>query len=160
MENEDSKRLFKREKHTGDNSNTLGLDEWDTVEYPIEKLHGTDQKRVASFEFVTLQEFGQVHVEPKREISTQISQVDMMSDMKSDLSQFLKLYESLSVDVKNMRDEIKTLSELAVTMRKEMKDEIKDIKTLGEREKNRYVRSNIPFRFVPEHTIGCHQFGI
>ena len=153
MENEESKRLLKREKQSGDNPELLGLDGWDTVEYPI---HNTDQKSI--LEFVTIQECEQV--EPNREQSTQTSQIDMMSDMKSDLSQLLKLYESLSVDVKVMRDEIKMLSELAVTMRKEMKDEIKDIKTLGEREKNRYVRSNIPFRFIPEHTIGCHQFGI
>ena len=72
----------------------------------------------------------------------------------------IKLYKSLSDDIKCMRDDIKVLSELVSSTKKDMESEIKCIKNLGEREKNRFVRSHIPFRFIPEHTMAFHNFGI
>ncbi|MDD4930656.1 MAG: hypothetical protein PHG66_00685 [Candidatus Colwellbacteria bacterium] len=153
MENEDTKRLIKSPSLT----DTLGLDGWDTVEYPnvtdqkriatFEKLRVGESNLVPTFEFVTIYEHEPLS--ESKEQSIQTDSTEMINDM-------MKLYERLSAEIKGMRDEIKGLYELSSTLKKE----IKDIKTLGEREKNRYVRSNIPFRFIPEHTIGCHQFGI
>lgn len=61
--------------------------------------------------------------------------------------------ESMMTDISSIKDELKTLIELVKTVRKELGDEIKNKKNMDEREKNRYVRSHIPFRFVPDHPL-------
>lgn len=75
-------------------------------------------------------------------------------------------------EITELMIQLKTLTEMVVSMRKEIK-ELKNLKTLdtrggmiaqsgggvlGERERNLYVRSHIPFRFVPDHTMR-NQFG-
>jgi len=138
------------EKETENNS----LHEWDTSSFECE--NEKNRIRTATFEFVTLHECGQIEYDRKTSQGTQTDK----SPPQPTIGDMLKLYEKLVSDIKDMRHEIKMLTELASTMRKEMKEEIKDIKTLGEREKNRYVRSNIPFRFVPDHTNLGYQFGM
>lgn len=95
------------------------LEEWDRIDHP--KMYHPVEKEFTSIGYY--------------EQSTQ-------TDNKSEC-------DKISIEIKEMRDELKILSEMVISMIKE----IKEIKILGEREKNRYVRSHIPFRFIPEHTV-------
>lgn len=78
----------------------------------------------------------------------------LISELKSKkILEFETKIESMLSDISSIKDELKTLIELVKTVRKELGDEIKNKKNMDEREKNRYVRSHIPFRFVPDHPL-------
>ena len=141
-------------------------DEWNDIEYSLSPEN--DTIHYANCEFISIQDSGEIINKPdkkKENQQSQFTQTDINLNLV-DSSHLLKssgsvdLATQLLKEINNMRNEIKSLTEITSNMRNEIKNYFKDIKIFNEREKNRYVRSHIPFRFIPEHTVLGYPFGI
>ena len=62
--------------------------------------------------------------------------------------------KTVKEEIKTVKEEIKTVKEMSSDVLTHSQNSLQISRLLTEREKNHFVRSHIPFRFIPEHTLG------
>lgn len=133
---------------------SIVIDEWDRIDYPVSKVNKTHIE-MFDRDFITIDECNDNNNSLVVGTSsfTQTNK-DCVCNLSLEMNIMKNEMKKLSEEMKMMRDELKELSTTTMLIKEEVMEHIKDIKTFNERKKNHYIRSNIPFKFIPTNTTG------